>query len=118
MDDTIFISALELRAHIGVPATERATPQRLTISVRLFPMRSFSNLHDDIANTIDYATVCETIRAEAAAKPRHLIETLAEDIAATLLTEFPLKSVEIDLRKYALPDAEYAAIRIHRDRLK
>jgi dihydroneopterin aldolase len=116
MDDSIFISTLELSAQIGVPAAERAAPQRLTISLRLVPTDGFSRLKDDIANTIDYATVCSAVRAEAAAKPRHLIETLAEDIAATLLVRFPLKSIEIDLRKYVLPNAEYASVRIRRER--
>jgi dihydroneopterin aldolase len=115
-DDSILISGLELHAHIGVPAAERAAPQRLTISLRLVPTDGFSRLKDDIANTIDYATVSEAVREEAAAKPRRLIETLAEDIAAKLLTEFPLKAVEIDLRKYVLPGAEYASIRIRRER--
>jgi dihydroneopterin aldolase len=116
MDDNIFISALELHAHIGVPTAERTAPQPLTLSIRLFPMRCFVNLHDDIANTIDYATVCDAVRTEAAAKPRRLIETLAEDIAALLLSCFPVKAVEIELRKYVLPDSDFAAVCIRRER--
>jgi len=116
MDDCIFISGLELHSHIGVPATERAAPQRLTVSLRLTPTRNLSGLNDDISNTIDYAAVSQAVREEAATKPRRLIETLAEDIATLLLGRFPLKSVEIDLRKYVLDGAEYTAIRIRRER--
>jgi dihydroneopterin aldolase len=116
MDDTIFISALTLHTHIGVPTAERAAPQRLTVSLRLIPIRGLANLDDDLSNTVDYATVSQAVRDEAATKPRRLIETLAEDLATLLLGHFPLKAVEIELRKYVLDGAEYAAVCIRRER--
>jgi len=115
MEDSIVVSQLELLAKLGVPPAERATAQRLTISLWLTPSRGLAGLNDDIANTIDYAAVCDAVRQEAAAKPRQLIETLAEEISALLLTRFPLRAVEIELRKYILPGAEYAAVRIRRE---
>jgi FolB domain-containing protein len=67
MEDAIIISQLDLRAHIGVPPAERGAAQRLTISLRLIPARGLSALGDDIANTIDYATVCAAVRHETEA---------------------------------------------------
>jgi dihydroneopterin aldolase len=116
MEDSIVVSGLELPARVGVTAQERETSQRLTLSLRLVPERGFASLADDIANTVDYATVCEAVRREAETKPRHLIETLAEDIAALLLKDFPLRAIEVELRKYALPNTEYAAVHIRRER--
>jgi dihydroneopterin aldolase len=116
MEDSIVVSGLELLAHVGVTAAERQTAQRVTLSLRLVPERGFTSLADDIANTVDYAAVCETVRREAGAKPRRLIETLAGDVATLLLKDFPLRAVEVEVRKYALPNADYAAVHIRRKR--
>jgi 7,8-dihydroneopterin aldolase/epimerase/oxygenase len=112
--DTIHIADLELSARIGVPDEERAATQRLTASLTLEPVRDFRALGDDLARTVDYFAVCEAVKALAAARPRRLIETLAEDIATYLLERFPLTAVEVDLRKYILPDTEYVGVRIRR----
>ena len=116
MDDAVIVSQLEIRAQVGVPAAERGAAQRLTVSLRLIPSRGFAALGDDIANTVDYAAVCAAVRQEAESKPRRLIETLAGDIAAVLLARFPLRAVEVELRKYILPGTEYVAVGIRRER--
>jgi dihydroneopterin aldolase len=46
-----------------------------------------------------------------------LIETLAEEIAGLLLERFPLRAVEVELRKFILTDTAYVAVRIRRERL-
>ena len=116
MADEIRIEQLELPAHIGVPDEERATAQRLTANLVLEPIRGFDALGDDLANTVDYFAVCEAVRQLASARPRRLIETLAEEIARLLLARFPLTAVEVELRKYILPDTKYVAVRVRRGR--
>jgi dihydroneopterin aldolase len=49
------------------------------------------------------------------ARPRLLLETLAEEIAAELLARFPLRAIDVDLRKYILPDTAYVAVQIRRE---
>ncbi len=115
--DSIHISNLTLITHIGVPDGERAAPQRLSISLTLQPARSFADLRDRIEETINYTEVCAVVRALAAARPRRLIETLADDIAAEVLAEFPAcEVVEVELRKFILPDTDYVAVRLTRRR--
>jgi 7,8-dihydroneopterin aldolase/epimerase/oxygenase len=116
MADRIIIKRLELLAHIGVPEEERAHRQRLTASLVLEPLRDFRALNDRLENTVDYYYVAECVRIFSAMRPRRLIETLAEEIAAELLARFPLRSVEIELRKYILPDAAYVAVQLRRER--
>jgi len=114
MEDTILVSQLELLAHVGVPPSERGAVQRLTVSLRLIPTRGLSALADDIANTVDYASVCTAVRQQAESRPRRLIETLAEEIATLLLTRYPLRAVEVEVRKYIIPGTQYVAVSIHR----
>lgn len=116
MDFTIHIEKLELSAHIGVTDEERATPQRLTASMILKPKIEFARLEDQLDNTVDYANVCMTVKTIAARLQRNLIETLAEEIAIELLQTFPLRGVEIELRKYILPDTEFVAVKISREK--
>jgi dihydroneopterin aldolase len=116
MPDRIRIESLELSSHIGVPEEERATAQRLTASLVLEPIRGLGALGDRIGNTVDYFAVCEYAKVLSGARPRHLLETLAEEIAEALLARFPLRAVEIELRKYVLPDTAFVAVQIRRAR--
>ena len=116
MTDRIVIEGLELSSFIGVPEEERSTPQRLTVSLVLEPIRDFCALDDRLENTVDYFTLTRFVQTLSLARPRKLIETLAEEIAAELLTRYPLSAVEVDLRKFILPDTQFVAIRLRRAR--
>ena len=115
MSDLILIDTLELSSRIGITTEERALPQRLTVSLRLQPARNFSDLGDRLENTVDYARVCDVAKELAARRPRHLLETLAEELAAELLKIFALQAVDIELRKYILPDTRFVAVKIRRE---
>jgi len=112
--DEIRIEELELMARVGVPDLERAEPQRLTVSMTLQPGRSFSVLGDDLSRTIDYAAVRENLRRFVAGRADNLIETLAHDIAEHLLKRFRLSRVELELRKFVLPETRHVAVRVVR----
>ena len=115
MPDRIHIEVLALSAFIGVPDEERATAQRLAVSLTLEPARDFRVLGDALENTVDYFAVCEAVKALSAAHPRKLLETLAEEIAALILHEFAVRAVEVELRKFILPDTAHVAVRIRRE---
>jgi len=115
-NDEIRIEELELMARIGVPAEERAQPQRLTVSMILQPHRSFANLGDNLARTIDYAAVCAEVRRFVSARRDKLIETLADEMAKHLLRHFAIARVELELRKFVLPETRYVAVRLTRQR--
>ncbi|RFC45220.1 MAG: phosphoglycolate phosphatase/dihydroneopterin aldolase [Verrucomicrobia bacterium] len=112
--DAIVVSNLELSAHVGVPDFEREHPQRLTLNLTVFPKRGFHNLGDDLNHTVDYFALTRRIRKLAAERPRKLIETLVEEIAECILGEFAVAAVEVELRKYILPDTEFVAVRVMR----
>jgi len=114
MPDQIHIEALEVHSRIGVPDEERAEPQRLTVTLTLEPNMDFRALDDRIAATVDYAAVCEAVKALAAVRPRKLVETLADEIAAALLAHFPIQRLTVEVRKFILPETAYVSIRIDR----
>lgn len=112
--DEIEIRRLQVETYIGVPDEERANPQRLWVSVWMHPSHGFERLQDNVDNTVNYAEVAAEISQLALAPPRHLIETLAEEIAELLLNNFPLNSVEVKVEKKILPNADFVAVKITR----
>jgi 7,8-dihydroneopterin aldolase/epimerase/oxygenase len=112
--DKIHIQELEIFARVGVSDQERAEPQRLAVNITFWPRVSFRDLEEDITRTIDYSAVCEETRRLAAGRSDRLIETLAGEIADHLLRTFPARGVTVEVRKFALPDAQYAAVVVNR----
>ena len=115
--ERIFVRGLEVHAAVGVPDGERARSQRLEVDVEITPAHPFAALGDDLARTVNYSAVARGVRAEAAARPRRLIETLADDLAARLLADFPnAAAVALEVRKFVLPRCAHVAVRAERRR--
>ena len=110
-DDRIHIEQLELLATVGVPDAERATPQRLVVNITLTPRNDFRNLGDDLDQTVDYAAVCDAVKEFVRHRSFKLIETLAEELASSIKQRFAVTRVEIELRKFVLPDTAFVAVR-------
>lgn len=104
----IHIEQLELKARIGVTEEERGVPQRLVCNATFVPIARA--LHDEIANTIDYAVVAERVQAHVSRRAHRLLETLADEIAGELLREFPARSVAVELRKFVLAETEFVSV--------
>lgn len=112
--DQIFIRGLRVRCCIGVPEQERAQPQELVVNASFSPLVSPGPLNDDIGRTIDYHAVALRLDELAGARPRKLIETLAEDLAAMVLDEFPVVGVSIEIEKFILPNTRCVGVAITR----
>ena len=114
--DAIHLEGIELRARIGVSEGERAAPQRLSVSITLWPVAGFDELEDQVAQAVDYAAVCDMVRSLVAAQTDKLIETLAGAIASHLLATFPIARVRVEVRKFILPDVDHVAVVLTRER--
>ena len=114
--DAIHIEQLEVFARIGVPDEERSQPQRLTISITLWPTEQGPELGDDIDRAVNYASVCTETKEFVQSRSDRLIETLADALAGRLLVVFEIRRVAIELRKFVLPDVKYVSVTVTRDR--
>ena len=112
--DEVHIEQLEVSTRIGVPEEERATPQRLRVSVSFWPYRQTRDLADDIRHAVDYSTVAEEIKTFVNGESTSLIETLADRLAAHLLKKFPLQKVTLEVRKFVLQDAKHVSVTVTR----
>jgi len=112
--DKIHIEQLDVFTRIGVPEEERANPQKLTVSISLWPYQQPSDLADHIERAVNYSTVAEETKNFVRDHSVSLIETLADRLASHLLTSFPIQKVTIELRKFALQDAKYVSVTVTR----
>lgn len=114
--DTIIIQDLEVAWRIGVPDIERAAPQKLLISLEMEADFTLAAEKDDLARTINYHEVAECIRGLGNSRSWKLLETLAVDIAAIVLSGFPTPAVQVEIKKFILPDTAHVAVRLTRTR--
>src|SRR6266513_3544461 len=114
LSDQIHIEQLEISTHIGVPEEERATPQRLTVSITLWPRHNARDLGDNIDKTVNYSAVAEAARNFVRDQSLNLIETLADRLAMHLLGNFAIQKITIELRKFVLPDAKHVSVTVTR----
>ena len=110
-DEWIEINDLEVKGRIGVPESERRTPQRLLISVRFKIEDTFAALDDKIEKTVDYAGVAAEVERVVKTSRAHLIEKLVSNLGDALMARFPMLLLEIELRKFILPNARYVSVK-------
>ncbi len=107
--DRVHIEQLEISAHIGVPEKERAKPQRLTVSISLWPYDEARDMADKIENTVNYSAVAEATKNFVRDRSVNLIETLADQLALYLLKTFRVQKVTVEVRKFPLKDAKFVS---------
>jgi len=113
-DDQIHIEQLEIFARVGVTESERASPQRLTLTISVWPNKSSENLEDDITQTANYSAVCAAARDFVREQSVKLIETMADRLASHLLQSFPIRKVQVEIRKFVLPHAKHVSVIVTR----
>ena len=119
--DEILLEGMRFYAYHGVNPEERALGQRFTVDVALVVDLRRAGQSDDLADTVSYSAVYKLVRAIVEGEPRQLIEAVAEEIAAVVLTEFPpVARVTVTVRKPEVPMKgsmlDAAGVRITRSR--
>lgn len=111
MSGHIRIRNLALYARHGVLDAEREIGQRFYVDVMIAADLSAAAASDDLADTISYADVIETVTKAFTERPERLLERLADRLARVVLDTYPrADAVEIAIRK---PGAPIAAVFDH-----
>lgn len=121
MTDKIILKGVRLMTQVGVPEGERGAAQEVVIDLELLHDIRAAAANDDFRQTVDYAAVRETLASVALARPRKLIETLAEEMVAAVLAEYPVEGVHLMVKKPAALrhlGVEYPAVEIVRMRVR
>jgi len=117
--DKIWILGVRCRTRLGVPAQERRRPQPIEIDAGLECDIRRAAKSDDVRRAIDYQKAEQLIRRLAEGRPRRLVESLAEEIAAALLrldARITAATVRVHKRPAAMPKTREVCIEINRTR--
>ncbi|MEM6820987.1 MAG: dihydroneopterin aldolase [Verrucomicrobiota bacterium] len=115
--NTVTLSRQKVSCFIGVPDEERASSQILEITTT-FPITDLEKaaVSDDIEQSVDYESVFKEITTIATDHPRKLVETLAYDLSVGLIKRFHFDFVEIEIRKFILPETEAVVLKFRKTR--
>ncbi|MBI4326921.1 MAG: dihydroneopterin aldolase [Chloroflexi bacterium] len=114
--DRITICDLAVLYRIGVPEAERASPQRLLLTIEMTADFAAAAASDDLSQTIDYYAVTQRLLRFGEGRSWKLLETLAVDMATMLLQEFRPKSVAVEVKKFIIPETRYVSVKVARER--
>jgi 7,8-dihydroneopterin aldolase/epimerase/oxygenase len=114
-EDCIHVEQLEVFTRIGVTDNERAAPQRVLLSMTVWPRKDFDSANDEIANTVDYSALCAVTRDFVESRAGRLIETLARNLAEEILVRFPVRRITIQVRKFVVPNTKYVSVTLTRE---
>ncbi|WP_421083625.1 dihydroneopterin aldolase [Rothia nasimurium] len=101
--DRITLTGVGSVGYHGVLESEKQTGQPFFVDVTMFTDFTRAAETDNVAHTVNYAEVAEVIREIITGESLDLIETLAERIAAAILSRFPLLAVELTVHKPKAP---------------
>ena len=107
----IEIVDLEVKSKIGVPAKEREGFQRLLVCILFQIDAGFRELNDQLDETIDYGAVAAEVVRVAEENRAQLLETLVSEIADTLMARFRIRYLEVELKKFILPNTRYVSVK-------
>jgi (5-formylfuran-3-yl)methyl phosphate synthase len=96
--DTIFVREFILPVRIGAYAHERGHPQRVRFDVDAQILRA-EHVPEDMRDVVSYDLITDSIRMVTAQEHISLIETLAERVAALILTHRRVTSVTVRAEK-------------------
>ncbi len=97
--DKIFLNDLKIDTIIGIYDWERETLQTLGFDLEMDWDIAKAAASDNIADTLDYGAIAQSIVNFVEASNYQLIETLAEDVCMLLLTHYPMPKVKLTLSK-------------------
>ena len=112
----IRIADLEVRYCIGVTEEERAKPQRLLVTVDLTFDFSSASVSDRVEKTINYADVTQDLLKYGDGRNWKLLERLVANVADHLMSKYKPQSVNVEIKKFTIPQASYVSVSLARTR--
>lgn len=115
MNDTVFIRALQLPTVIGVYDWEREVRQVLSVDLEMAWDVAVPGASDQVGDALNYAAVSQRLLEFAASSRFQLIEALANEMAALLISEFAVPWLRLRVCKPgAVPQAMDVGVVIER----
>lgn len=115
--DKIIAKGLKFQGFHGVLKVEKQTKQPFIIDLEIFKDLYKAGISDSLDYTVSYAEVYSVVKRIVENESYNLLETLAENIAAAILLQFPVRGIKIRVSKPQAPisgEFDYFAVEILR----
>jgi 7,8-dihydroneopterin aldolase/epimerase/oxygenase len=113
----VFVRDLELMASLGIYPHEKEAPQRIIVNIDLSVFEGKGPEGDDISSVVSYEIVVKKVEAIVEAGHTNLVETLAEQIAASCLKDRRVLAARVRIEKPdIIPNAKSVGVEIERAR--
>lgn len=119
--DQIRLTGITATGYHGVFEFERREGQTFVADVVVHMDTRRAAARDDLAHTLHYGVLAEQVSAVLSGEPVDLVETVAERIAATVLSHAIVQAVDVSVHKPQAPiEVPFGdvVVRIRRDRAK
>ena len=113
--DTIFLQDLKVETIVGIWDWERKIRQTVSIDIEMAADVAKAAETDNIEGTLNYKAVAKRVQQFVGDSEYQLVETLAEKLAETILSEFDIPWIELRVSKPgAIRNARNVGVVIHR----
>lgn len=97
--DIVYIRELEVKTIIGIYDWERQIKQTVSIDIEMATDIAKAAASDNIEDALNYKAVGKRIIGFVEASEYQLVETMAEQISAIILDEFPVEWLRLRVSK-------------------
>lgn len=97
--DTVFLRGLAIETTIGFFEWERHVRQTVVLDLEIPVDCARAASTDSVDNTVDYKAIAKRCIAFVEAAQYNLVETLAHQLATTLLAEFDIAWIRLSVNK-------------------
>jgi 7,8-dihydroneopterin aldolase/epimerase/oxygenase len=108
--DWLRLHGIQAYGHLGVTQKERDLGQRVEADVEIAYAPEPRRRADSLDAYVDYEALNRLVRSQIEESRCRLLETLAEELAITILEEFETPRVRVRLRKLHVPVAGFTGI--------
>jgi dihydroneopterin aldolase len=116
--DTIFLQDLKVETIVGIWDWERKIRQTVSIDIEMAADVAKAAETDNIEGTLNYKAVAKRVQQFVGDSEYQLVETLAEKIAETILTEFDIAWIQLRVSKPgAIRNAKNVGVVIRRHKV-
>ena len=113
--DTIFLRDMRVETVVGIWDWERKIRQIVSIDLELGADIRRAAASDSIEDTLNYKSVAKRVQQFVGDSSYQLVETMAEEIARTILAEFEVPWVQVRVNKPgAIRGAQGVGVQIRR----
>lgn len=115
--DTIFLRDMRVETTVGIWDWERKIRQTVSIDLEMGADIRRAATTDSIDDTLNYKSVAKRVQQFVGDAEFQLVETMAEQIATTVLSEFDIPWIKVRVNKPgAIRGARDVGVQIYRDR--